>query len=327
MLLSIALLACSPETALTPFDPGSGPDELEELPSDSAEDPSPYIIDDSASAETPALTAAEVGTAIEAAIDVVRALSPHDIADAYESVWDLRDDGTCPYYYPEYVELYNQYIWYDSCTAASGASFDGYAYYSAYHDYVGSYYTYDRYFSLYGSPVNMTMPNGEMLTGSGTAYMYDIDYWAYSFRAANATIQGTWRWDGATFADSWLGDGVSIDLSVSGTQYYAGATYTSINGSLAEINDQISAVNFDSVYLMNSLTGTNCADEPGGTIRIRDAEGNWYEATFNGPAYSGAPSFPAYCDGCADVWWRGENIGEACPDTSGLVNWESNPWN
>jgi hypothetical protein len=26
------------------------------------------------------------------------------------------------------------------------------------------------------------------------------------------------------------------------------------------------------------------------------------------------------------VWWRGEVIGEACPDTSGLVSWETRPW-
>lgn len=327
MVAMVLVFACSNETGVEAAEPaGSNTDEPAPA-EDTTSDPSPYVVDDTAAVEAPELSPAQVGEAIEAAIAAIRGMNPNDIADAYESVWALRDDGVCPYYYPEYLELYDQYIWYDSCTASSGATFDGYGYYTAYHDYVGSYYTYDRYFSLYGSPVNLTLPNGETLTGSGTAYTYDIDYWGYGYRASNATIQGTWRWDGATWADSWLGDGVSIDIEFTGTQYLSGATYTSINGSLADINEQITAVNFDRLYLMNEAAGTSCSAEPGGTIRIRDAAGSWYDVTFSGPAYSGAPSFPAYCDGCVDVWWRGENLGETCPDTSGLVNWEGRPWN
>jgi hypothetical protein len=323
MILSLVVVACSMDGNVQGVAPAPASDGASDADSG---DPSPYIVDESGDEARPGLTAAQVGAAVEAAITAVRAVNPNNLADAYEAVWALRDDGTCPYYYPEYVEAYNQYIWYDSCTASTGAQFDGYGYYSAYHGFVGDYYTYDRYFYLYGSPVNVSMPNGEKLTGSGTAYMYDIDYWAYGFRSTNTTIQGAWRWDGETWAGTWLGDGVSIDISMSTTRYATGGTYTAVTGSLGEINDEITAVNFDNVYLMDAAAGTACADEPGGTIRVRDVEGGWYELTFNGPAYSGAPSFPAYCDGCAEVWWRGEVIGEACPDTSGLVSWETRPW-
>lgn len=326
MPLTIFLLACSPETGVRSAEQVP-PAEDPAVADDSSADPSPYVTDDTAAVAAPELTADQVGAAIEASIEAILAMDPYDIADAYESIWALRDDGTCPYYYPEYLELYDQYIWYDTCTATSGARFDGYGYYTAYHGYVGSYYTYDRYFSLYGSPVNMSLPNGETLTGSGSAYTYDIDYWAYGFRASTATIQGTWRWDGEAWADSWLGDGVSIDISFYGTQYLSGATYAQLNGSLADINEQITAVSFEDVYLMNAAAGTACASEPAGTIRIRDAVGGWYDATFSGPAYSGAPSFPAYCDGCVEVWWRGESLGETCPDTSALVGWVGRPWN
>ncbi len=323
-MLSLCLLACAPERDLAPV----APEAVADASGGEVDDPSPYVVVDTAEVTQPALTAEAVQAAVEAAIDAVLAVDPNDIADAYEGIWALRDDGDCPYYYPEYLELYDQYIWSDSCTSAAGATFDGYAYYSAYHDYVGSYYTYDRYFYVYGSPVEMTGPDGQQLVGSGTAYMYDIDYWAYGYRATATQLQGAWRWEGAQYADSWLGKGVSIDLTLYTTQYDGGgATYTSVNGSLSDIDDTITAVNFDSVYLMNAATGTTCDQEPGGTIRVRDAEGSWYDVTFDGPAYSGAPSFPAACDGCAEVWWRGELLGSACPDTAALVGWEERPWN
>jgi hypothetical protein len=322
---SLWFIACTPETEVTPVvdDPVVDPP----VESDDDGDPSPYVVDDTDEITQPALTAAEVSDAVEAAIDALLMIDPNHLANAYEDIWALRDDGDCPYYYPEYLELYNLYIWSDSCTSAAGAGFEGYGYYSAYHDYVGSYYTYDRSFYVYAQPVEMTAQDGQKLVGSGTAYMYDIDYWAYGYRATATQLQGAWRWEGARYADSWLGAGVSIDISLYTTQYdNGGATHTSVTGSLADISDTITAVNFDAVYLMNAAAYTACDLEPGGSIRVRDEEGSWYSVTFDGPAYSGAPSFPATCDGCADVWWRGEHIGEACPDTSALVRWEDRPW-
>ncbi len=314
----LVLFACStPETAPAPAD--------ESAASDGALDPAPYLLDDTAAAAAPALDAEEVAEAIGASIEAVLALDPVHLADAYEGIWAGRDED-CPYYYPEYLELYDQYIWTDSCTSDQGYRFDGYAYYMAYHGYVGSYYTYDRYFYLYTSSMSIADPAGESLTGSGYAYYYDIDYWYYGYRAGYGLIQGTFDWEGPSYQDSWLSRRLSVDLAVASTYYPAGYRYLSLNGSLGDVSETVTAVNFDSVYLESANTGTACGLEPSGSIRVRDAEGTWYEVAFDGPAYSGATSFPAHCDGCGDVWWRGENLGVACPDFSALVSWESDPW-
>ena len=44
-------------------------------------------------------------------------------------------------------------------------------------------------------------------------------------------------------------------------------------------------------------------------------------------AFGGAPVFSPDCNGCCQVNYRGEDLGEVCPDFSGLTYWEGRPWN
>ncbi len=316
-LLAAALASCATEKAAAPAS--------EPTPT-AVVDPAPYVVEDTGESATPSLSAEDVAAGITRAFSAALAVDPRDLADAYEGIWAERDEPACPYYYPEYLTLYNQYIWSADCTSEAGATFDGYAYYQGYQDYDGGYYTYDRYFYLYTSAATLTRSDGQRLTGSGYAYYYDIDYYAYAYKAAYSQIQGTFAWEGASFEDSWLARSISMDLYLYSYRYDTGQTYTTLNGSLADIDGGVTAVNFDSLYLENAATGTSCAAEPGGAVLLRDTAGTWYEVSFDGPAYSGAPSFPAYCDGCGSVYWRGDYLGEACPDFSSLTEWQDRPW-
>ena len=59
---------------------------------------------------------------------------------------------------------------------------------------------------------------------------------------------------------------------------------------------------------------------------MRDSEGEWYDVNFQGPPYQGARVLPNDCDGCGQVYYRGELLGEVCPDFSILTDWEDRPW-
>jgi hypothetical protein len=48
--------------------------------------------------------------------------------------------------------------------------------------------------------------------------------------------------------------------------------------------------------------------------------------SFDGPGEFGQPYDGAGCDGCGEVWFRGEPAGQACVDFSGLLDWTEAPW-
>jgi hypothetical protein len=73
--------------------------------------------------------------------------------------------------------------------------------------------------------------------------------------------------------------------------------------------------------MLSTASGSECSSEPGGTVSVRDAEGEWYDVTFQGPVSGSSTSFPAECDGCGEVWFRGAPIGDVCPDLSTLQTW------
>jgi hypothetical protein len=289
------------------------------------DDPSPYVLDDSGAVEQAMFDAGEVALGITAAFEATFALDPILLADAHDTIWAQRDEG-CPAYDADYLLAYSRYSWNDDCVSESGAHFDGRAYFRGETATVYASYVYDRYLYLNTSSMLMTRADGQSLSAAGYAYYYDIDRSASGYVQSYLRLYGAFQWEGADYASAWFGSPPQMDLSISTTQYTAGSTYTSLDGSLSAISADITAVNFSSIWYENS-TSNACAVEPGGTVRLRDSEGRWYEVTFDGPVRNGASSFPAWCDGCGAVWWRGEYLGEACPDFTRLLDWERRPWN
>lgn len=315
----LLLLACAPESRLAAH--ATAANDPEDAGS------SPYLVDDSGSDAVPALTADQIASGIESAIDVAFTIDPALLFDATASIWSGRDDGDCPYYYPEYLELYNEYIWTDSCTAASGNAFSGSAYYYAWDGRYSYYYgTYDRYDYFYGD-ASLSRADGQTLDASGTAYYYDFDGLDYSgYREPYSLLQGAFDWTGPEYAGTWLAASYTLDLYTVGLEYSTGGRSIVLDGSLGGLSGEVNAVTFGSLYSENLTLGTTCVTEPGGTISVRDNEGGWYDVHFDGPAFHGASVFPAACDGCGDAWWRGQYVGQVCPDFAALLGWEGRPW-
>ena len=63
-----------------------------------------------------------------------------------------------------------------------------------------------------------------------------------------------------------------------------------------------------------------------GNQQARDNAGQWYDVLFDGPLEYGEQVDPDLCDGCGQVWYRGEPLGEACVDFSHLLDWSGRPW-
>jgi hypothetical protein len=140
-------------------------------------------------------------------------------------------------------------------------------------------------------------------------------------------MYGTFRWEGDEFADQWVGQGVDASVAVSAGWYGEASTYILIDGTVGDLEGAANAAEFADVYRFDAAIGSSCPGEPSGSIAVRDSEGEWYTVDFDGPAFSGGTIFPADCDGCGDIWYRGVKVGQACPDFTQLSDWGvEGPW-
>lgn len=120
---------------------------------------------------------------------------------------------------------------------------------------------------------------------------------------------------------------LSMDLYYSASDYVdEGGRVMELDGDLAGFEGSVTAVTFDRVYMYSASVGGACELEPSGTLSVRAEDGGWYDVDFQGPSDSDAIAFPPDCDGCGQVFYRGEWLGEVCPDLTPLLNWELEPW-
>lgn len=291
--------------------------------SDEPDLPSPYLVDDSGTGPVATLAPEQVAAGLESAVAEVLGLDPVLIFDA-QSALLAAADGSCPYVYDDYVALYGYYYWYDTCDTSEGASFDGYSYYYDILDADYGGYTYNAYHYFYGL-ADMSTPAGERYEQTGYAYYYDIDYTDSGYRWFAWVLQGDFVWTGPSFGDSWLGADLSFTFDGSAYRYASGGTVFSMNGTVGGLSGEFDSVSFDQLFAMDAAAGGDC-DEPGGRISVRDASGEWYDVEFQGPAWWGAQTFPPECDGCGEVYHRGDHLGQACPDLRGILAWQGRPW-
>jgi hypothetical protein len=298
---------------------GGAPDTAADTGDD---DPSEYTYDDDGF--EPTLDASAVEAAVGDAIAQVFAIDPNTIFDSFERVVNS-GDSACPYYYDDYYELYGYDYWYGGCTASNDIVFDGWIYGYDYGDSLdyGSY-KYHRYGWWYGDFAAADARDGDYdLSG----YLYFADYeYTYGLRYFSTSITGAARSTMGLEADSWMVQDLSLALVLSGGYYPSYGSYVDLSGGVSGFEGDVQSVSFDGVHMADEGWGSDCPVEPSGSIGVRDGEGEWYEVFFDGPAYSGAMVFPPDCDGCGEVWWRGESLGTACPDLTGLTSWEGTPW-
>ena len=52
---------------------------------------------------------------------------------------------------------------------------------------------------------------------------------------------------------------------------------------------------------------------------MRGEDGSWYDVLFDGPNDLQPETPPDLCDGCGQVYYQGDAMGEACADFSALL--------
>ena len=319
MIFGLSIAACAP----TPDGLSASPTADEDSPTvtEEAELPSEYIYDEAGDPE-PLLSIGELEESIQDVLAVIQQTNPALLTVSYDALrLDVGDDYCPYYYYDESGDAYYGYdYWYGNCTADGGASFDGYAYSYSYGEYTSGSYRYldQGYLLMYGS---VTDRFGEVLEVSGSYYhdTYIYNQYLYGY----ARLAGDVRWSSGAVEETWLGEEYSLNLTISHSQSPSGERDLQLEGSLSGIPGVVNAALFEDVYL---YSGSACMLEPSGNISIRDSEGDWYLASFQGAPYSWAPVFSPECDGCGDVFYRGERMGSICPDFSAMTDWEVRPW-
>lgn len=323
-------------------DPGGDPDGTDDpggATDDTAEDdqPSDYIFEE----EEPEalLDAAGVEKGISDGILAMLAIDPADLHDNYASViadpYDavVNDGEDCPYYVDYYLEDYGYFYWSAACTARDDTYFSGYGISFDFDPFWSGGLHYDRYAYLSGT-FQITDPEGYLLEGSGYSYDYEYEYPGnYSYRYGQ--ISGTFSYNNPAAADSWLGQEMTVSLYMYSLNYNAwnpnyDGTNSQVNftftGSLGGLSGDINTIVLTDTFIYTAALGSACEAEPSGTISVRDSQGEWYDVYFQGPPYDGASVYPPDCDGCGQIYFRGDYLGDACPDFSPLTSWEDRPW-
>ncbi|MCP4809316.1 MAG: hypothetical protein GY884_28605 [Proteobacteria bacterium] len=319
----LLLLACSPEYDPRGVEPEDDPVLVDTaLPED---EPDPYVYDELPDETEPLLTTTDLEDGIAQSIDVIFSLDPRPMHAIYE---DTLDDieSDCPYFYDDYYTLYGYHYWYDTCSTGGGASFSGNGRHYSYDRYVDGYYDYAYRNYFYGSAKIQT-EDGHTFTGAGYSYNYDYTNTSNGYRYFYSNMYGDFRWDGPEADGTWLAEDISMVSYLYANVSPEAGVYVSLESSLSGMSGPVNAAVFDGVLMYDEVRGSPCPTEPGGTISLRDAAGDWYDVEFHGPTAGSSTAFPPDCDGCGTAYWKGEYIGEVCPDFGGMMDWgTSEPW-
>jgi len=296
---------------------------------DSAESqPSPYLYE--TEEEEATLTLTQIREGIETGLAVYSQIDAPVVHEIYAG---LREgDAECPAYSETYYDDNGRWYWYDTCESEAGATFTGWGVSLFYEDVVTvDEYRYDAYGYL-STASKIRDPEGRVFEGAGYSYFYDRTYQpgVSDYRTWHNRTYGHFRWEGDEGAGTWIDKGLIIDVYLLSTYYpsYPGR-YVAMDGSVFGFDGDVDAIMVESLYLYDESMGSTCIEEPYGTISVRGESGSWYEVVFQGPEYWGAPAFPPDCDGCGQVSFRGEPMGEVCPSFSALMDWDavnSTPW-
>ena len=314
MLRPLSLLPLLSLAACSGSGDGDGP-----AAEDSALPDAPYLGED-APEEDPSFDADEVSQAVADVLAAVRQIDAGPVLSLYLAMMEGAD-AACPQW-----TAYDGYpTWLDACTASSGVSFDGYGLMVSWDgaDLDGSGVYWSGY-QLY-SVAAMQTSTGDTLTLGGEAGLL-FGASPEGLRAFYSYVGEGTRWDGAE-TGTWLDWGIAPQIYL--LAYHEPVSDTKVvqlGGAIEVESGPVAAVVLDGLYMVKDPTDALCSQEPSGTISILDSEGRWYDLIFDGPSESRPETDMARCDGCAEAWYRGQSIGQACVDFSALTDWDDNPW-
>ena len=271
--------------------------------------------------QTPVFDAEAMGEAIAAALEAARGITGAPVFAAYNAVMSSAEEG-CPNYYATDGNVY----WYDRCTTSTGSTFSGYSFYYNYANYDGGDGNIYNGQQLYGV-AQMWDAEGHELDLGGSAANVVLTAVNGSYTYWYSVAQGSFSWDGTGTEGSWVTPGMAPDLVLNAMKYpeYDGHMFY-MNGGVSGLPGDYSSVVFDALTLYDAGIGGACPEEPGGTISVRDANGYWFDLFLDGQLTTEDEVSGAACDGCADAWYQGKNLGPVCLDYSVLTAWEDAPW-
>ena len=307
MILTALLLACGDKPTSEPTDTAQTTEDA------------PYLADPDTS-DPPEFNSSDVAAAVEEALILIRQVNASPLIDVYNELM-THTDSSCP--------LWSEYdgtpLWYDTCTADSGVSFEGYGLaldWNGDDDGNGNLWWGTQLYSI----ATITDADGQTFSsggGAGSLAGTNPDgtelYYTY--------IEGGFEWDGPESTGTWLDWGISPTLVWHAVRDPStdGKAIT-LSGSVTVDDGPIAAVVMDNLYLVDEILGSSCGQEPSGTISVLDADGQWYDLIFDGPTEANPEVPEDVCDGCATAWYHGTSLGEACIDFSALTDWQDNPW-
>lgn len=248
----------------------------------------------------PDLEALALPDGLDEAFALLLELDVQPLVQAYDRA-TRGADGYCPAAYGyEYYEGYTT-SWYAQCTSYDGTVFSGYA----------SDYREGEYRGL-GLEATVLTPGGETLSGNGYWGSYAADYGNTRYRGDY--LDGRFEWDGAGSAGAWYSRGIvpselSIDWSMDGRDHVVSVA---VDGQLTGGGGAYDTFDFQ------ELDWSASCGEPRGDLALRTTDDAgavvWLDV-----AFSGKDREDGGCDGCGDVSWRGEVLGEVCSDFASLA--------
>ncbi len=169
---------------------------------------------------------------------------------------------------------------------------------------------------------------------SGAGAIADIRFDAPGYTGWQLIVEGSFSSDDEALEETWLEPGstvrptlvrISVLVPPNPDGLPEGGRIATIDGGITGLAGDLDTVSVSGLF-MYSPELSEC-DEPGGSVSVRDADGNWYDVLFDGPeGWEDEDVDLMACDGCGTTWFRGQQIGNTCVDFSSLVEFEDRPW-
>lgn len=276
-------------------------------------DEAPYLSDETTTTQ-PATTTNAIAAIIETGLNTALTLESEAVFNAYITASAGMDDD-CPLWATDDGSPY----WYSTCTSADGTQFDGYGTLIDRVDFMesdGTVYNGTQLFTF----STISTPDGTSFHGNGVVSELTgvtTDGAIFGYRQ----LDGDFTWDGPEAAGTWLASDISPALAVqSWLDPNTGQGANVIDGAISGLDAGVAVV-FEAVTTTIGTPSGDCIPEPVGALSVLDTGGNWFDLQFGGTNTGDAFSDEETCDGCAQAWYQGVDMGSVCPDFGALTAW------
>ena len=243
---------------------------------------------------------------IEAALTVVVEVDLRPFVAAYGALMGNEDDS-CPVWQ---VNEAGQDYWLSNCSTTDGAAYEGWAMSVLSEDRVDESGNIWQGEAVYGDG-SIAVGDTQLLLSGGVEVLDGVSTTGQLvfFHSSSA---------GSVLTDE-AGRQETIDLGQWAVQSASVGAQSAMVGTTATVPLEDAS---DTIVALENLVYNpwRCGGEPSGTTQVR-MDGQWVSLFWDGGA---DPLVDEDCDGCAEAWLDGSNMGQVCVDFSALDN--VGPW-